>query len=479
MSGAMPTRKNNQNHSFRADVNRLVDRALQVLEIDEGTARAIKVCNSVLQVSFPVKLKGRLEVFTGWRAVHSTHRLPAKGGIRFAPEVNQNEIEALAALMTYKCAVTDIPYGGSKGGLIINPDDYSRDEMELITRRFAVELIRKDFMNPATNVPAPDMGTGEREMAWMADTYKHLRPDDINGTACVTGKPVHHGGIAGRKEATGRGVQFTVQEFFRHPDDIKRAGLTGGLSGKRIIIQGLGNVGYHAAKFLSQEDGALITAIIERDGAITNDQGLNVEEVYQHLWQHGTLKDFPGSKFEPAGAMVLEKECDLLIPAALEGQITRDNADRINAKVVVEAANGPVTFEADEILNRRGITVLPDILVNAGGVIVSYFEWVRNLSHIRFGRLEKRYDELRSSQYASLLEEIVGTQISDHQRGMILGGADEIDLIRSGLDDTMRQAYQCIREELMSNDRIDDLRTAAFALAIRKISRTYLDIGIY
>ena len=475
----MPPKKKTLKNSFRADVDHLVDRAISVLEIEEGVARAIKGCNAVLQVSFPVKLKGRVEVFTGWRAVHSTHRLPAKGGIRFAPHVNQDEVEALAALMTYKCAVTDIPYGGSKGGLIINPDDYSRDEMELITRRYALELIRKDFMSPATNVPAPDMGTGEREMAWMADTYKHLRPDDINYTACVTGKPVHHGGIAGRKEATGRGVQFTIQEFFRHSDDIRRAGLDGGLSGKRVVIQGLGNVGYHAARFLSQEDGAIITAIIERDGAIINDEGLNVEDVFQHLLQHGTVKDFPGSRFEPAGAMVLEKECDLLIPAALEGQITADNADRINAKVVVEAANGPVTFEADEILNRRGIVVLPDILVNAGGVIVSYFEWVRNLSHIRFGRMEKRYDELRSTQYAALLEEIVGAPINDHQRSMIIGGADEVDLVLSGLDDTMRQAYQCIREEYLANDRIDDLRTAAFTLAIRKISRSYLDIGVY
>jgi len=475
----MPRKKSSNANSFRSDVNRLVDRAFAVLELDEGVAKAIKGCNSVLQVSFPVKLKGRIEVFTGWRAVHSTHRLPAKGGIRFAPHVNQNEIEALAALMTYKCAVTDIPYGGSKGGLVINPDDYSRDEMELITRRYALELIRKDFMSPSTNVPAPDMGTGEREMAWMADTYKHLRPEDINYTACVTGKPVHHGGIAGRKEATGRGVQFTVQEFFRNAEDVKRAGLTGGLAGKRIVIQGLGNVGYHAAKFLSQEDGALITAIIERDGAIINDNGLNVEEVFQHLLQHGTVKDFPGSRFEPAGSLVLEKECDLLIPAALEAQITADNAERISAKLVVEAANGPVTFEADEILNRRGITVLPDILVNAGGVIVSYFEWVRNLSHIRFGRLEKRYDELRSTQYMALLEEVIGAKIDDHQRGMIIGGADEVDLVLSGLDDTMRQSYQSIREEFLSNDRIEDLRTAAFTLAIRKISRSYLDVGVY
>lgn len=465
--------------SFRKNVNLLVDRAIEVLDIEPGVARAIKGCNSVLQVSFPVRLRGQVEVFTGWRAVHSTHRLPAKGGMRFAPYASQDEVEALAALMTYKCAVADIPYGGSKGALLINPADYSREEMELITRRYTLELVRKGFMSPSTNVPAPDVGTGEREMAWMADTYKHLYPDDINYIACVTGKPVHHGGIRGRKEATGRGVQFALQEFFRHPDDVKDAGLTGGLEGKRIVIQGLGNVGYHAAKFLSQQDGVLITAVIERDGAVIDDRGINIDDLYQHMVTHKTVRDFACERFEDNGALVLEKECDVLIPAALEGQITQDNAERINTRLVVEAANGPVTFEADQILNRRGITILPDIYVNAGGVIVSYFEWVRNLSHIRFGRMERRYDELRSSQYAALLEEVTGTRINDHQRELVIGGADEVDLVRSGLDDTMRHAYQEIHTTFRENDRILDLRTAAFVLAISKISRSYLDIGVY
>ena len=204
----------------------------------------------------------------GWRAVHSEHILPVKGGIRFAEIANQEEVEALAALMTYKCAIVNVPFGGSKGALKINPNDYDEEDLEKITRRFAHELIKKDLVNPNLNVPAPDMGTGEREMAWISDTFQNLYPNQINGMGCVTGKPVHNGGIRGRTEATGRGVQFGIREFFRHPEDLKLAQIDGGLDSKKIIVQGLGNVGWHAAKFLSEEDGAKIIGIIERDGAI-------------------------------------------------------------------------------------------------------------------------------------------------------------------------------------------------------------------
>jgi len=471
--------KNKEKLSFRQSVDHMVDRAMRALNLDEGTASAIKACNSVLQVRFPVKIRGKIEVFTGWRAVHSTHRLPAKGGIRFAPYVDQDEVEALAALMTYKCALLDVPFGGSKGALLIDPSKYDRDEMQLITRRFTLELARKGFLSPATNVPAPDVGTGQREMAWMADTYKHLYPEDINYLACVTGKPIHHGGIRGRTEATGRGVQYALQEFFRHKEDVKRANLSGALAGKRAVIQGLGNVGYHAAKFLSEEDDVKMIAIIERDGVLVNDAGLNVELVYQHLVEHKTIKGFPGATFDEDGTKALEMECDVLIPAALEGQITEDNAGRIRARLIAEAANGPATFAADEILNRRGVVILPDTYVNAGGVTVSYFEWIRNLSHIRFGRMQRRYDELRSHQYATMLEEHTGTRISDSTKMKILRGADEVDLVRSGLDDSMRIGYQELREALQSNGKINDLRTAAFAIAIEKIARSYLDVGIY
>jgi glutamate dehydrogenase (NAD(P)+) len=465
--------------SFRQSVDRMVDRALQALELDEGMQRAIKVCNSVIQVSFPVRIRGCIQVFTGWRAVHSSHRLPAKGGIRFAPYADQDEVEALAALMSYKCALVDVPFGGSKGALLIDPREYSRDEMEAITRRYTLELARKGFLSPAENVPAPDVGTGQREMAWMADTYKNLNPDDINYQACVTGKPVHHGGIRGRVEATGRGVQYALQAFFRHPDDVKKIGMSGGLRDKRIVVQGLGNVGYHATKFLEEEDQAKIIAIIEHNGVLSNERGLPIEQVRQYMTEHNTMQGFPDVQFDKDGAKALEMDCDILIPAALEGQITEQNAPRIKAKLIAEAANGPITYSADQMLNARGVVILPDVYVNAGGVTVSYFEWIRNISHIRFGRMQRRHDEARNLQYANLLEEITGTKISDGTRSSMLRGADEIDLVRSGLDDTMRLAYEEMREIMISNDEVNDLRTAAFVIAIEKIARSYVYVGTY
>lgn len=470
-----------KNHySFSASVNHMVDRAFKVLDTDPGVASAIKSCDAVLQVKFPVNIKGKIEVFTGWRATHSTHRLPSKGGIRYAPIVDQDEVEALAALMTYKCAIVDVPFGGSKGGLLIDPRKYTRDELQMITRRFARELVRKGFLSPATNVPAPDVGTGEREMAWIMDTYKHLHPEDIDYQGCVTGKPVHHGGIRGRTEATGRGVVYALREFFRHPADMKTAGLSGGLGDKRIIIQGLGNVGYYAAKLLEEEDNARIVAIIERDGALVNDAGISVERVRQYMNENnGCVKGFPDAIYSDKGNKALEINCDILIPAALESVITADNADRIRTNLICEAANGPVTFEADEMLRKRGVTILPDAYVNAGGVTVSYFEWIRNLSHIRFGRMERRYDEMRGRHVISAIESLTGREVPDWLETEIVRGADELDLVRSGLDDTMRLAYQQIREAKDSNKKIRDFRTAAYVVAVSKISRSYLDIGVY
>lgn len=465
--------------SFRQSVDLMMDRALAVMDLAPDVAAAIKACNAVIQVRFPVKIKGKLEIFSGWRAVHSTHRLPVKGGIRFAPCVDQDEVEALAALMTYKCAIVDVPFGGSKGGLLIDPRNYDRDEMELITRRFTLELVRKGFLSPATNVPAPDVGTGQREMAWMVDTYKHLNPDDINYLACVTGKPVEHGGIRGRVEATGRGVQYALQEFFRHKDAVKETGLSKGLAGKRVVIQGFGNVGYYAAKFLSEEDECLITAVADSRGTLSNDAGLPIEDIYQYKIEHRTLKGFPGGHYSESNTEALEMDCDILIPAALEGQINEGNVDRVKARIIIEAANGPVTFEADERLNQRGVIIIPDAYANAGGVIVSYFEWIRNLSHIRFGRMERRYDELRGNQHLSAMEALTGKLVPQSIRDKFNDGASELDLVRSGLDDSMRQAFQEIKATRDGNDSIRDYRTAAYINAIRKISRSYLDIGIY
>jgi len=465
--------------SFSDSVSCMVDRALSVLQLEEDVAEAIKACSAVIQVKFPVKINGKVQVFTGWRAVHSTHRLPAKGGIRYASMVNQDEVEALAALMTYKCAIVDVPFGGSKGGLLIDPRNYSRDEMQLITRRFTLELVRKGFLSPATNVPAPDMGTGQREMAWMADTYRNLYPDDINAIACVTGKPVEHGGIRGRTEATGRGVQYAAQEFFRHVDAVQQSGMSAGLAGKRIIIQGFGNVGYHAAKFLSEEDDAKVIAIIDRAGVLFKESGLSVEDVYQYKVENKTIEGYPDAKFDANGLQGLELECDLLIPAALEAQITTQNADNIKAKLIIEAANGPVTYGADEILRKRGIPIIPDAYANAGGVIVSYFEWIRNISHIRFGRMQRRYEEQRGNHIIDAMQLLTGNQLPGHLSEKLLSGADEFALVRSGLDDTMRLAFQEIKAVRDSNTAIEDYRTAAYVVAIKKISRSYLDIGIY
>ncbi|MDT8451728.1 MAG: Glu/Leu/Phe/Val dehydrogenase [Gammaproteobacteria bacterium] len=469
----------NNEPSFRESVDLMVDRAISVVGLDEGIATAIKSCNSVLQVKFPVKIRGKIEVFTGWRATHSSHRLPAKGGIRYAPYADQDEVEALASLMTYKCAIVDVPFGGSKGALLIDPLLYERDELEMITRRFAHELIRKGFISPATNVPAPDVGTGQQEMAWIADTYKHLHPEDINYIASVTGKPLHHGGIQGRVEATGRGVQYVLREFFRYPDDVRSARMQGTLTGKTCVIQGLGNVGYHAAKFLSEDDGVIITAVIERDGALINDDGINIEDLHNHILDHGSIINFPGAQLEENGPAVLEKACDILIPAAIERQITLENADRIQAKLIIEAANGPLTYGADELLNKKGVFIIPDTYANAGGVTVSYFEWIRNISHIRMGRMHKRLDETNGIQMAAMLEELTGTKVSETFRKAVARGADELDLVRSGLDDTMRNAYSEIRETFLSNDNIHDFRTACYVTSINKIARSYLDIGVY
>ena len=465
-------------HSFKESVDLMFDRAANTLDLPPGLPEQIKANNNVYMVRFFVRFRDSYRVFTGWRAVHSEHRLPVKGGIRFAPTVDQDDVEALAALMSYKCAIVDVPFGGSKGGLTIDPREYNEFELERITRRFAQELIKKGYINPALNVPAPDMGTGAREMAWIADTYRNLHPEDINTIACVTGKPETQGGIRGRTEATGRGVQYALQEYFRHPEDVARAGLKGDLAGKRIVIQGLGKVGYHAAKYLAEEDMVHIVGIIERDGALVSEAGLPVEAVSAYIHEHGGVKGFPDTTYVENGRSVLEAECDILIPAALEGQITLENAPRIQAPIIAEAANGPLTYAADSYLSQRGKVIIPDAFLNAGGVTVSYFEWIKNLSHIRFGRLDRRQEEVRGQQIIAALEEMVGTPVPDALRAQLAYGSSELDLVRSGLDDTMRTAYQQIREIFLTRDNVPDLRTAAFALAIEKIARAYLEMGL-
>ena len=429
-------------------------------------------------MNFGVKLRGGIHTFTGYRSVHSEHKEPVKGGIRFATSVNQDEVEALAALMTYKCAVVEVPFGGSKGGLHIDPREWNEEELERITRRFAYELIKRDLIHPSQNVPAPDMGSGQREMAWIADQYRRMNTTDIDADACVTGKPLNAGGIAGRVEATGRGVQFALREFFREKEDVKKAGLTGDLDGKRVVVQGLGNVGFHAAKFLSEEDGCKITAVLEYDGSIENDDGIDIEALKAHMNETGGTKGFKGGTYHEPSFTLLEKECDILIPAAMEGVIGKDNADRIKASLIIEAANGPITAGADEILTTKGIVVIPDMYANAGGVTVSYFEWVKNLSHIRFGRMQRRREEERHTKLISEIETMIGKPFSDKFEREHLQGAWELELVRSGLDDTMRGSYQSMREVWHENSRVDNLRTAAFMVAIERVADAYAAKGL-
>ncbi|MDX1742442.1 MAG: Glu/Leu/Phe/Val dehydrogenase [Ruegeria sp.] len=469
--------------SFRESVDLMFNRAASLMDLPPGLEEKIRVCNATYTVRFGVRLRGQIHTFTGYRSVHSEHMEPVKGGIRYAMAVNQDEVEALAALMTYKCALVEAPFGGSKGGLRIDPRQYEEHELEQITRRFAYELAKRDLINPSQNVPAPDMGTSEREMAWMADQYTRMNTTDINARACVTGKPLNAGGISGRVEATGRGIQYALREFFRHPEDVQKAGLSGKLDGKRVIVQGLGNVGYHAAKFLSEEDGSRIVGIIEWDGALYNPEGIDVESVRQWIVKHGGVKGYPDATHSADGATVLEAECDILVPAALEGVINLANAERIKAPLIIEAANGPVTAGADEILRKKGTVIVPDMYANAGGVTVSYFEWVKNLSHIRFGRMQRRQEEARHELIVSELERLdryLGDawSMSPDFKAKYLRGADELELVRSGLDDTMRIAYQSMREVWHDRDDVEDLRTAAYIVAIDRVSKSYRAKGL-
>ncbi|MCJ7874683.1 Glu/Leu/Phe/Val dehydrogenase [Phaeobacter sp. J2-8] len=469
--------------TFRESVDLMFNRAVALMDLPPGLEEKIRVCNATYTVRFGVRLRGRIQTFTGYRSVHSEHMEPVKGGIRYSNAVNQDEVEALAALMTYKCSLVEAPFGGSKGGLCIDPRQYDEHELEQITRRFAYELAKRDLIHPSQNVPAPDMGTGEREMAWIADQYARMNTTDINARACVTGKPLNAGGIAGRVEATGRGVQYALREFFRDHRGVAKANLSGTLDGKRVIVQGLGNVGYHAAKFLQEEDGCLITGIIERDGALFNADGLNVEAVHEWIVKHGGVTGFPDASHHAEGAAVLEEECDILIPAALEGVINMSNAERVKAPLIIEAANGPVTAGADDILRKKGTVIIPDMYANAGGVTVSYFEWVKNLSHIRFGRMQRRQEEARHELIVRELERLDqhlggAWSMTPDFKAKYLRGADELELVRSGLDDTMRIAYQSMRDIWHGRDDVEDLRTAAYLVSISKVAASYRAKGL-
>ncbi|NDF98759.1 MAG: Glu/Leu/Phe/Val dehydrogenase [Chitinophagia bacterium] len=468
-----------KHYSFFGAVEKSFDKAAKFTKWDSGLLNQIRQCNSVLQLRFPIKRdNGTIEVIEAYRVQHSHHKTPCKGGIRFAAEVNQDEVMALAALMTYKCTIVNVPFGGGKGGIKIDPRKYSVNELERITRRYTSELIKKNFIGPGTDVPAPDYGTGEREMSWILDTYVSMRPGEVDAAGCVTGKPVTQGGVRGRREATGLGVFYGTREVCNLPDLMKKLGLPVGIEGKRVIVQGLGNVGYWAARFFEQA-GAVIVGLAEYEGAILSDKGLDVDAVFQHRKKTGSILNFPGATNVANSFEALEADCDILIPAALENVINGENAPRIKAKIIGEGANGPLTPEADEVFAQKGVIVIPDMYLNAGGVTVSYFEWLKNLSHVRYGRMEKRFTENVNTTILNQIEQLSGKTADTKARDLIKHGPDEVDLVYSGLEETMINATHEIMNTWKENPAIPDMRTAAYVVAINKVATIYAELGIF
>lgn len=463
-------------YNFFNQVNKAFDKAAQYTRFDKGLLEQMKYCNDVLHVSFPLERDdGSIEVIQGWRVEHSHHKLPTKGGIRYSMTVNENETMALAALMTYKCAVVDVPFGGAKGGIKIDKSKYSDAELERITRRYAFQLFKKNFIGPGSDVPAPDYGTSAREMGWILDTYRQMS-SDINAEACVTGKPIGQGGIRGRTEATGRGVFFGVQEACASKEDMKELGLSPGLEGKTFVVQGLGNVGFHAAKYLI-EGGAILVGVAEMDGSVYSKKGIDLAKLMEYKNETGGIVGFDDTETLKDNAAVLEAECDILVPAALENQLKESNAPNIKAKIIAEAANGPTTSDAHEIMKERGALIIPDNYLNAGGVTVSYFEWLKNIQHVRFGRMGKRFEEESFRKILSVIETVSERKFTSDELDVLAQGAGEKELVDSGLKDTMVNSYQEINEIRKKHEL--DLRTAAFVSAINKVGSLYERMGIF
>ena len=464
---------------FLESVSHYFDRAAPFVDVGADLIEQVKHCNAVYRMQFPVKADdGRVIVVQAFRAEHSYHRLPTKGGIRFSLNVDQDEVIALAGLMTYKCAIVSAPFGGGKGGVCINPFKSSVEFRERVTRRYTAELIKKNFIGPNVDVPAPDYGTGEQEMGWIADTYKALQPNQMHTYACVTGKPIALHGIEGRREATGLGVYYGLEEYLSYEENVKPLGLSKGVAGKRVIIQGLGNVGYHSADSICRLGSGIITGIAEMEGGIFNADGLDVDAVFKHRQETGSILNFPGAINVERSGDLLEMECDILIPAALEEQITGENAPRIQAKIIAEAANGPVDFEAEEILLKSGKIIIPDVYLNAGGVTVSYFEWLKNLRHVGFERMLSGYESEANERIIAAVEKLTGKTLDEQARLAITQGPSERDYVHTALRETMRSSYANVHE-LWHERKLPDLRTAAFCFAIERVARTYIDLGIF
>ncbi|CAI7794023.1 unnamed protein product [Closterium sp. NIES-53] len=494
--------------NFLESVDLYFDQAAAISHVSPDILAQIKACNTIIRVQFPLKLPdGRVELVEGYRAQHSHHRLPVKGGIRMAPAVDAEETMALAALMTYKCAVLDVPFGGAKGGIKIDPKKYTMQEKEAIVRRYTTELVRKNFIGPSivsrlhprplyiwasqyldldrdmeSGVCNAKMGSNVATASQVVtDTYQMLRPNDLNSFACVTGKPLEEGGIRGRTAATGQGVFVCLREFFKSSKWMGRLGMSEGISGKTFVVQGFGNVGRHTIDAIVGAGGRIV-GLAEWNGGLLAAPGeaLDMEAVKAHAARTGgSVLGCAGATTVSDSASILEAPCDVLIPAALEGQITARNAPRIRAKVVAEAANGPVTAAGEAVLQARGIVVLPDLLLNAGGVTVSYFEWLKNLNHIHFGRMSRRMEERGKQQLVDALEQEMagGARFSDSTRQSIVRGNTEEDFVWSGLEEHMIEGWENV--DRIAEERGCSFRTAAYLIAIERIARSYQVSGIF
>jgi glutamate dehydrogenase (NAD(P)+) len=464
---------------FFESVNHFFDEAAVFSGCERGILSQIRACNAVYRMRFPVRTDdGKIKVVEAFRAEHSFHRLPTKGGIRFSRHVTLNETIALAALMTYKCAIVGVPFGGAKGGVVIDPSTASAGMRERVIRRYTAELLRKNFIGPDIDVPAPDYGTGEQEMGWIADTCKNLKMNSADVYACVTGKPLSMQGIPGRSTATGMGVFYGIRTAMEQSADMRAIGLSPGIAGKRVIVQGLGNVGYHAARFLQRDGKAIIVGIAEREGGIYAKGGLDVEAVFAHRKESGSILNYPGAENVEPSQTLLEYPCDVLVPAALENQITLENADRIQAPFIAEAANGPIDFNAEAVLRQKGTYILPDIYLNAGGVTVSYFEWLKNRAGVSFDRMTSRHEELIKRELVEEMESLVGKILPREVKSRLIQGPSELEFVRAALEQTMTHAFGKIHP-LWQERGLAGMRTASFLLAIERVAESYRYHGIF